>query len=135
MKKQVGVWVDHRKAVIVTIGQNEEAVHVVHSAIETRDSSAGESRSRSQHGQQDIVGDNSLQNQSSVYLKKYYNDIVSYISNADYIILMGPGEAKIELRNSIEGRSMGHKILEVRPADKMTDREITLEVRAYFAKL
>lgn len=135
MKKQVGIWVDHRKAVIVTAGQGEEKVQVIHSGLETQGQQAGESRPRSEHGQQDKHADDTIQNQATVHLKKFYNDIGAYIKDFDYIMLMGPGEARIELRNTLEARSMGHKILEVRPADKLTDREITLEVRAYFAKL
>lgn len=134
MEKKVGVWVDHRKAVIVTIGQDEETVQVVYSSIETHGHPSGGSRSRSQSGPQDVLADDSLQRQSSMYLKKYYNDIASYIKNATAIMLMGPGEAKGELRKNLERRMMHDAIVEVRPADKMTDREIALDVRAYYAK-
>jgi len=133
MGKQVGVWVDHRKAVIVTIGQDEETIQVVHSLIEMQGPTYG-SGARPDYGQQDKYADDSLQNQSSMHLKKYYKNIAAYIKNADYIMLMGPGEAKIELRKNLDRRMMGYKILEVMPADKMTDREIALNVRAYYAK-
>lgn len=129
MKKRIGIWVDRRRAVIVTVGQGEEQVQVVVSPLET----AGVTKGRSQHGQHDIVPDAVQLNQESLYLKKYYNDIVDQVKGADYLMLMGPGEARVELRNALEQRSLGYKILEVKPADKMTDREAMLAVRDYYA--
>ncbi|HEY9069234.1 MAG TPA: hypothetical protein VIV61_03200 [Candidatus Ozemobacteraceae bacterium] len=129
MKKRIGIWVDRRRAVIVTVGQGEEQVQVVASPLE----GTGAPKGRSQHGQHDIVPDAAQLNQESLYLKKYYNDIVELVKGADYLMLMGPGEARVELRNALEQRSLGYKILEVKPADKMTDREAMLAVRDYYA--
>lgn len=134
MEKQVGVWVDHRTAVIVTIGEDKETVQVVHSLIEMQGYTSDGSGLRPEYGQQDKHADDTLQNQSSVHLKKYYNDIAAHIKNADFIMLMGPGEAKVELRKNLERRMMNDKIVEVMPADKLTEREITLKVRAYYKK-
>lgn len=129
MKKRIGVWVDRRRAVIVTVGQGDEQVQIVASPLET----AGAAKGRSQHGQHDIVPDAVQLNQETVYLKKYYNEIVDQVKDADYLMLMGPGEARVELRNALEQRSLGYKILEVKPAEKMTDREAMLAVRDYYA--
>jgi len=131
MDKQIGVWVDHRKAVIVTLWEEKETVQVVHSEIETTGRPSGV---ETQYGGQDMFSDDSLQRHSSVHLKKYYNDIAAYVKNADSIMLMGPGEAKVELHKSLERHMMGEKIVEVLPADKMTEREITLKVRDYYAR-
>ncbi|HNW33397.1 MAG TPA: hypothetical protein PKM25_00555 [Candidatus Ozemobacteraceae bacterium] len=135
MGKQVGVWVDRRKAVIVTIAQDEEVMQVVYSMIETHGRPSGGSRSRTLYGPQEVLADDSLQRQSSMHLKKYYNDIASYMKNADYIMLMGPGEARDELRKNLDRRMMREKILAVEPAEKMTDREVAARVRAFYANL
>lgn len=81
-----------------------------------------------------MYADDTLQNKSSVHLKKYYNDIVAHLNNADSIMLMGPGEAKLELQRNLVRHMMGGKILDVRPADRMTVREVALDVRAWYAK-
>ncbi|MBP7635036.1 hypothetical protein KBA41_12775 [Candidatus Ozemobacteraceae bacterium] len=131
MEKQIGVWVDHRKAVIVTIWEEKETVQIVHSSLETTGHPLGVA---SQYGGQDMQADDTLQRHSATYLKKFYADIASYVKNADSIMLMGPGEAKVELRKNLESRMMGDNIVEVIPADKLTEREVTLKVRAYYAK-
>ncbi|HOT29854.1 MAG TPA: hypothetical protein PLU72_16880 [Candidatus Ozemobacteraceae bacterium] len=131
MEKQIGVWVDHRKAVIVTIWEEKETVQIVRSSLETTGHPLGVA---SQYGGQDMQADDTLQRHSATYLKKFYADIASYVKNADSIMLMGPGEAKIELRKSLERRMMGDRIVDVMPADKLTEREVVLKVRAYYAK-
>ncbi|HQG29251.1 MAG TPA: hypothetical protein PLY73_11940, partial [Candidatus Ozemobacteraceae bacterium] len=93
MKKRIGIWVDRRRAIIVTVGQGEELVRVVTSPLE----GAGAPKGRSQHGQHDIVADAAQLNQETIYLKKYYNEIVDQVKDADYLMLMGPGEARVEL--------------------------------------
>ncbi len=127
MKKRIGVWLDRRKAIIVTLGENGETMQVVHSSLEAHGHPAVGT------GAQDIVDEDSVQRQSSVQLKKYYEDIVSNIKAADYIMLMGPGEARVELRNNLERRMMGEKVLAVEPAEKMTDREVAAKIRTFFA--
>lgn len=131
MEKKIGVWVDHRKAVVVTIWEEKETVQIVHSSLET---TGHPSDFGSQYGGQDMQADDFLQRHSTVCLKKFYNDVAGYVKNADSIMLMGPGEAKVELRKNLERRMMGDKIIEVMPADKLTEREVTLKVRAYYAK-
>lgn len=134
MERKIGVWVDHRKAVIVTLTRDQETVQIVSSGVETGTHTAGGDGLRAQYGAQAMYADDTLQNKSAIQLKKYYNDIAAHLKNADAIMLMGPGEAKIELRNNLDRRMMGAKVLDVRPADKMTAREATLAVRAYYTK-
>ncbi|HOY67830.1 MAG TPA: hypothetical protein PLP29_13165 [Candidatus Ozemobacteraceae bacterium] len=134
MEKKVGVWVDHRKAVIVTLTQDQETVHVISSEAETGAHASAGDGPRAQYGAQAMYADDTLQNKSSIHLKKYYNDIVAHLNNADSIMLMGPGEAKLELQRNLVRHMMGGKILDVRPADRMTVREVTLDVRAWYAK-
>jgi hypothetical protein len=55
------------------------------------------------------------------------------LRDADRIILFGPGEAKIELKKEIEkSKGIADKIKKIEAADKMTKRQITAKVRAFF---
>ena len=59
--------------------------------------------------------------------------IASETVGADYIV--GPGEAKIELRKEIEKRKeFASKKLHVETADKMTEKQIKARVRQFFAR-
>ncbi|MGZ3702462.1 MAG: hypothetical protein ACXWSD_11770, partial [Bdellovibrionota bacterium] len=65
--------------------------------------------------------------------KQFYHQIVSKIGDVDELVLMGPGNAKSELkRYASKNKSLGEKIRDTIPADHMTDRQIAAKVRDFF---
>ena len=67
------------------------------------------------------------------HLEQYYAAVTSLIRDAESILLLGPGEAKIELKHHLEREGLGQRIVRVDTVDKMTDRQIAAKVRQYFA--
>jgi stalled ribosome rescue protein Dom34 len=66
-------------------------------------------------------------------LRKYYQEIIKRISDADRILILGPGEAKIEFKNEIEkSKHLTGKIKKMETADKMTMRQIAAKARTFF---
>jgi len=66
-------------------------------------------------------------------LRKYYQEIIKRISDADRILIFGPGEAKLELKKEIEKfKHLTGKIEKMETADKMTMRQITAKARTFF---
>ena len=50
-----------------------------------------------------------------------------------YVGIFGPGEAKIELKKEIEkSKELAGKIKKIESADKMTIKQITAKVKAFF---
>ena len=66
------------------------------------------------------------------HLEQYYAAITSLIREAESILLLGPGEAKVELKHHLEREGLGQRIARVDTVDKMTDRQIAAKVRQYF---
>jgi hypothetical protein len=66
------------------------------------------------------------------HLDKYYEKVVSCIRHADAILLLGPGEAKGELKARLDAEALGGHIVGIETADKMTDHQIAAKVRAHF---
>ena len=52
-------------------------------------------------------------------------------SDADSILIFGPGEAKIELEN-VGHETLRARIVGVETVDKMTDRQVAAKVRQRF---
>ena len=141
MKKYVGLWLDHRKAILVFLlknrnmtGENQEMIEQVESDIERRVRLSGGSRSRkTPYGPQDISVDSKQEDRIRGQLRKYYLEIIKRISDADRILILGPGEAKTELKNEIEkSKPLADKIKKIETADKMTMRQIAAKVRTFF---
>ena len=141
MKKYVGIWLDHRGAFVVYLAKNQpfadgnkEMIERIESDIERRVRLSGGSRSRkTPYGPQEISVDSKQEDRIKGQLRKYYRQIIPRISDADRILIFGPGEAKIELKKEIEkSKDFAGKIKKIESADKMTERQIAAKVRAFF---
>jgi hypothetical protein len=56
------------------------------------------------------------------------------VRNAESLVILGPGEAKGELRKRLVKNKLGGRVAAVETADKMTDRQIVAKVREYFSQ-
>jgi hypothetical protein len=144
MKKYIGIWVDHKKAVIVTTKQPEQsyeedmelAITQISSDVERKVRLAGGSRTRNRPwGPQEVAVDSKIEARQKQQLKKFYHQIIEFIKDADKILIMGPGEAKLELKKEIEkSKALIPKIVGVHTSDKMTDNQIAAKVKSYFGQ-
>jgi hypothetical protein len=127
MKKQVGLWIDHKKAVLVFLTDGTERTTVIESNMEKHVRFSGDS---SEQGSADDIRDR----QYAGHLDRFYDDVIVHIHDAESILLLGPGEAKGELRKLLEGKELGGHIVGVETVDKMTDGQIAAKVRQSFQK-
>ncbi len=132
MTKQIGLWIDHKRAVILTMSERGEALQKIESGIERHLSLRGASRQRTPYSAQYQKGDDQLDKQFNGLLKKYYGEVMTYLRDADAILIFGPGEAKAELQKRLTQRKAPLHIIGVESADKMTDRQIAAKVRRSF---
>ena len=68
------------------------------------------------------------------HLNVYYDTVIAGLGNPDAILIMGPGEAKVELKKRLMKTPLGKRIVGVQPADKMTDTQVALQAKQFFAK-
>jgi len=141
MKKYVGIWLDHREAFVVYLSNNQpfsagnqEMIERIESDIERRVRLSGGSRSRkTPYGPQDISVDGKQEDRVKGQLRRYYQEIIKRISDADRILIFGPGEAKIELKKAIEKTTqLAGRIKKVESTDKMTIRQIAAKTKEFF---
>ena len=126
MKKEIGLWIDHRKAVVVIISEEGEEVKEIPSNMEKHVRFAS---GNSEDGSVEDVRDRQYGN----YLNSYYDEVIAVIGDADSIQIFGPGEAKGELEKRLESKNLAGHIVGNETVDKMTDRQITAKVREHFA--
>jgi hypothetical protein len=125
MKKQVGLWIDHRKAVIVIITQAGEEIKEITSNMEKHVRFTG--GTASEDGSTEDVRDRQFGN----HLNNYYDEVIGFIRDADSIQIFGPGEAKGELKKRLEHEGRKGHILAIETMDKMTDHQIAAKVREH----
>jgi hypothetical protein len=133
MAIHAGVWIDHRRAVIVRITDYGEETRQIESDVNNSGLSSDRGHSTKPYTPNDFVAEDKLQRKVANELNKYYDEIITCIRNADAILILGPGEAKLELRKRMEVKTLGNRIAALQPADKLTDRQIAASVHRYFA--
>jgi len=134
MKPKVGLWIDHRKAIIVTVSDKGEEVGLIVSKVEKQLQRSGDSPLKGRYESLKVPADDSRQRMLTGHLNIYYEAVIAGLRDAESILIFGPGEAKDELKKRLEKSKLGGRIIGVETVDKMTDRQIAKKVRQYFAK-
>jgi hypothetical protein len=134
MGTQAGLWIDHRKAVIVTVSDAGDATGVIESNVEKHVRYSGGTPSNASDESRPGTAEDTRERHFAGGLGKYYDEVISHVREADVILIFGPGEAKGELRTRLEHAGLGARIAGVETVDKMTDRQIAAKVREYMAR-
>lgn len=123
MKKEVGLWIDHEQAVLVINLDQEEEIKRIFSNVEKQVRYSGAAQDTSEDGR-DRRFDN--------HLNRYYDEVSLFLRDATTVLIMGPGEAKVELQKRLEGHGLRDRIVTVEAADKMTEEQVAASVRQHF---
>jgi hypothetical protein len=125
MNHKVGIWIDHKRAVIVSVStggitttktlESEVGAHPRHSS---QQDGGGEKKYEERHGQR---------------LDQYYDEVISQLTEPDGLLVFGPGEAKLELKARLS-RSKAHseRPIDIETTDKLTDPQIVAKVKEHF---
>ena len=124
MSHDVGVWIDHKKAVIVSIADGHVTTRTLASDVEPHPHYAG-----SQEG----GGEQKYEERHNLHLDQYYDEVISKIGQPDALLLFGPGEAKRQLKDRL-GRSPASSecFVAVESTDKLTDPQIVAKVKDHY---
>ena len=130
VRNQAGLWIDHRRAVIVRITDH------THDSIELTSDSDRDARhhggeaateARAKHPG---ISEDTQQRHFQGELEHFYERVITSLGDAEGIWIFGPGEAKGELRARLEKQGQGCRIVAVEAADKLSDHQIVAKVRA-----
>ncbi len=132
MRTRVGLWIDHRKAVLVAVTAEGEEIGLVISNVETQPRRSGDSPLKGPYEPQQVSADDSRQRRFAGQLNTYYDAVIACVRDAESILIFGPGEAKDELKKRLERNKLGGRIIGIETIDKMSDRQVAARVRQYF---
>lgn len=134
MKTATGLWIDRRKAVIVTVAGRAENVQEILSHVEKQLGRTEGARSTTPYEAQLVPADDSKERGLTRHLDTYYDEVISHLRDAKTILIFGPGEAKGELVKRIERDKLSERIASIETADKMTVPQVAAEVRKHLKK-
>ncbi|PLX40744.1 MAG: hypothetical protein C0608_08315 [Deltaproteobacteria bacterium] len=127
MEKNIGLWVDHSKAYLVTLKAKSET--------RTRFDAEIDSERTASYGSADRSPEKKVERRRINQLKEWYSELIKAISSADRIYIFGPGKAKNELLIAIEeDEAIASKVVGVEAADAMTENQMAARVRSFYGK-
>ena len=91
MKRTVGLWIDHRKAIIVEVSDKGEKTKVIESKVEKQPARFAGIRSTAPYEAQMVPADDSRERKFTGQLNRYYDEVVSAVREAESILIFGPG--------------------------------------------
>jgi hypothetical protein len=127
-----GIWIDHRRAVIVSLEPTEVRTTHLESNVEKHLERTGDSPLKGKYEARQVPPDDRRQMALTQELDTYYDAVIAASGNLDAMLLFGPGEAKGEFKKRLERHKLGARVAAMESAEKMSDRQVVAKVREYF---
>lgn len=132
MHHNVGVWIDHKKAVIVSASPDGVTTRTLESDL---GSHARYSAGAGSDGQQGSGGEKKYEQRFRQHLDRYYDEVIAGLGQLEALLIFGPGEAKLELKRRLgHSKALSHLAVGIETADKLTDPQIVAKVKDHYAK-
>ena len=132
MHDHAGVWLDHRRAVVVVLSADGEHCHEILSNVEKHPERAGDRPMHGSYEARQVPADNSRQRALTGELNDYFDAVIAALRPFSPLLIFGPGEAKGELHARLIKMKLGAAVAAVETEDKMTHPQIIAKVRSYF---
>ena len=132
MKKQIGLWIDHQKAILVILENDKQEVKHIQSDVEKHVRFRGGAGTKTPYSAQFFSGETRVDRRIHEHLHKYYQQVIAAVNGAEALLVFGDGEAKFEFEKQFKQTRRRVPHVRVETADKMTERQIAAKVRKYF---
>ena len=125
MNTNVGIWIDHKRAVIVRASAEGISTGSVDSDVGAHPRYGG---------QQDGGGEKKYEERHGQSLDRYYDEVIrQLLVKPDRLFVFGPGEAKLELKERLNRSTARPQCpVDIETADKLTDPQIVAKVKDHF---
>ena len=134
MKAKVGLWIDHKQAILVSLNETGQEARLIISKVEKQLRRTGDSPLKGRSEPEKAPMSDNRQRAFTAHLNHYYDTVIAALRDAEAIFILGPGEAKGELKKRLVKAKLGKQIVGVETADKMTGPQLAKEVRRRFQK-
>ncbi len=135
MKKQIGIWMNTDKAVLVKLlDGKEDTVQTIESNIESRPHNPREDKPGSKTGAVLLDLGKKMTHRKNHQMHDYFEKVMhSLNSDAGEIYLFGPSTTKKHFGKELKKHpEYSSKKVEVEPADKMTKPQMIAKVKKHF---
>ncbi len=131
--QQVGIWIDHRKTVLVFVKEGQVTTKTLDSEVGPHTRYSQGASYPTESGPQSGGGEKKHVERNRHELERYYEGVIKEIGQSGAIFIFGPGEAKAELKTRLGlTHGLAERVAAIEPADNLTDAQIVAKVKEHF---
>lgn len=135
MKKNIGIWIDTKQAVIIKLTNENHTVKVIESYVETRERIPGESKKFGRFGGQYLTYEKNKLNRKNEQTNQYLKQLIKEIQNCESVVLFGPSNMKNLFEKEIKkNMQLSNKLLGVFNSKLLTENQMVAWVKDYYKK-
>ena len=133
MSHKVGIWIDHRKAIMVFASSGHVTAKTVESDIGPHVRYSDRASYPTPDSAKAGRGEKKYAERNRQYLDRYYDEVISQMGQPEALLIFGPGEAKLQLKERLShSKALSELVVEIESTDKLTDHEIVARVTQHY---
>lgn len=136
MKKNIGIWIDTKQAIIIKLSDDDHSVKIIESDIETRERFDGESKKFGRFGGQYMTFEKNKLNRKNEQTNQYIKNLLKEVQNCDSVVLFGPSKMKNifekEINNNIQ---LADKLVGIFNSKLLTENQMVAWVKDFYKKI
>jgi hypothetical protein len=133
MNYKIGIWIDHRKAVIVFVSARHVTAKTVESDVGPHTRYSNRAGHATPGGPQDGGGEKKYEERYGQQLHRYYDEVISQLGQPESLLIFGPGEAKLQLRERLSrSKLLSESVGGIETTDKLTDAQVVAKVKQHY---
>jgi hypothetical protein len=133
MATNAGVWIDHRKAVLVRMTESGEEIREISSNVDKAYQPPTGPASKHPGRPSGFVAENVEDHKIMSQLNIFYDEVLTSLQGTESLLILGPGEAKGEFHKRLTIKKFPCRTVEVETTDQLTDPQIAAHVRQHFS--
>ena len=133
MTQKVGIWIDHRKAVIVSASADGVRATTLESDVGPHARYSARAGYPTPDGPQGRRGEQKYEHRYDHHLDQYYDEVITQLGEPEALFIFGPGEAKLQLKERLSrSKALFERIVGVETTDRLTDPQIVAKVKKHY---
>jgi hypothetical protein len=130
---KVGIWIDHRKAIIVSASADRVSTKTLESNVGPHSRYSGRAGSQGPEGPPDEGGEKKYEERYRQALDRYYDEVIGHLGRPEAVLILGPGEAKLQLKERMgRNKALSACAVELQTTDKLTETQIVTTVKEHY---
>lgn len=136
MKKNIGIWIDTKQAVIIELLNEIHTVKRIDSNIETRERANGENKKYGRFGGQYLTFEKNKRNRKNEQTNQFMKKLLKEVYNCNSIVLFGPSKMKNILEKELnKDSSFTNKLLGVSNSKLLTENQMVAWVKDFYKEI